>query len=81
MYLINGMNTSLLFTSDGSWNLEKGSLPGLLKAANFQSNPEQNLNDLLSFQPDKPVMVMEFWAGWFDHWLEPHSTISIEGKD
>lgn len=25
-------------------------------------------------QPDKPVMIMEFWSGWFDHWNEPHLT-------
>ena len=21
-------------------------------------------------QPDKPMMVMEFWSGWFYHWGE-----------
>lgn len=61
-YLSHGVD-SLLFTSDGSYNGEKGSLPGLLKTANFQFNPESNLNDLLKFQPDKPPMVMEFWSG------------------
>ncbi|XP_035701209.1 beta-galactosidase-1-like protein 2 isoform X2 [Folsomia candida] len=74
-YWDNGID-SLLFTSDGSWNGEKGSLPGVLKTANFGSGAESNFDDLLSFQPDKPVMCMEFWCGWFDHWFEDHSTTS-----
>ncbi|OXA43814.1 beta-galactosidase-1-like protein 2 isoform X2 [Folsomia candida] len=75
-YLNHGIN-SLLFTSDGSYNGVKGSLPGLLKTANFQFKPESNLDDLLRFQPDKPPMVMEYWSGWFDHWFEPHSETSL----
>ena len=39
---------------------------------NFQSHIERNLNQLLAVQPNKPVMVMEFWPGWFDHWGHPH---------
>ena len=23
-------------------------------------------------EPDKPVMVMEYWLGWFDQWGIPH---------
>ena len=30
-----------------------------------------------SLQPHKPLMVMEFWTGWFDHWNEPHLTRNI----
>ena len=30
-----------------------------------------NLNCIsLHIQPDKPMMVMEFWSGWFYHWGE-----------
>jgi len=64
LYIQNGLNESLFFTSDGAWFGDKGSLPGVLKTANFQSDPEQNFKDLLSFQPDKPLMAMEYWAGW-----------------
>lgn len=60
VYFANGID-SLLFTSDGAWNGDKGSLPDLLKTANFGGDAETSLNDLLSFQPDKPPMVMEFW--------------------
>ena len=27
-----------------------------------------------------PLMVMEFWSGWFDNWDKPHSHQSTEGK-
>ncbi|OXA63022.1 Beta-galactosidase-1-like protein 2 [Folsomia candida] len=78
-YWDNGID-SLLFTSDGAWNGDKGSLPGVLKTANFGGDAETSFNDLLAFQPDKPVMCMEFWCGWFDHWFENHSTTTADGK-
>lgn len=30
------------------------------------------------FQPDKPLMVTEYWSGWFDHWGESHHVLSVE---
>lgn len=33
---------------------------------------------VLSLQPDKPLMVTEFWPGWFDHWGEPHHQMEAE---
>ncbi|VEN48803.1 unnamed protein product [Callosobruchus maculatus] len=33
---------------------------------------------LREVQPGKPVMTMEFWTGWFDHWMDPkHHTDSV----
>jgi len=29
-------------------------------------------------QPKMPLMVMEFWTGWFDHWGEKHHVVSNE---
>ena len=26
----------------------------------------------------KPLMVAEFWSGWFDHWGERHHTMTTE---
>ena len=28
-------------------------------------------------QPDKPLMVMEYWSGWFNHWNEPRPQLSL----
>ena len=30
-------------------------------------------------QPGKPLMVMEFWTGWFDHWGEKHAVWPTAG--
>jgi len=48
--------------------------------ANFQSNPEREFQALLELQPNQPVMAMEFWAGWFDHWFEQHHVLDTNGK-
>ena len=29
--------------------------------------------------PDFPLMVMEFWTGWFDHWGQPHNIDEVSG--
>lgn len=64
----------LLFTSDTPSNGNWGSLPDTLITANFQNKPDAELNLLREYQPDKPLMVMEYWTGWFDHWTEKHHT-------
>lgn len=28
----------------------------------------QNYFILQHYQPNRPMMVMEYWSGWFDHW-------------
>ena len=42
--------------------------------ANFNNNPAAQFDRLLELQPDKPLMSMEYWAGWFDHWWDKHDT-------
>ena len=32
-------------------------------------------------QPHHPLMVMEFWTGWFDHWGEKHLERNISPED
>lgn len=64
----------LLFTSDGptDYMLQGGTLPNVLATVNFGSHPEQAFAKLLEYQPDKPIVCMEYWNGWFDHWGEEH---------
>lgn len=45
--------------------------------ANFQENATAELNALQQFAPNKPMMVMEYWSGWFDHWGERHQTTDV----
>ena len=66
----------LLFTADGPTDgfLLGGRVPGVLATATFGSRPESSLATLRRYQPAGPLMCMEFWHGWFDHWGEPHHT-------
>lgn len=70
----------LLFTSDGptDFMLEGGTLPDVLKVANFGSNPGGAFAKLRQWQPTGPLMCGEFWNGWFDHWGEPHHSRAPE---
>ena len=76
LYLADGLRTrgidSLLFTSDGPYDghIQGGSLSGLLKTVNFAFGAKRALAKLRQYQPGKPLMVTEFWSGWFDHWGE-----------
>ncbi|WP_411344344.1 glycoside hydrolase family 35 protein [Paenibacillus sp. WLX1005] len=70
----------LLFTSDGPehFMLQGGMIPGVLATVNFGSGAREGFELLQQYQPHAPLMVMEFWDGWFDHWMEPHQTRSAE---
>ncbi|MCR8643066.1 beta-galactosidase [Paenibacillus sp. N1-5-1-14] len=66
----------LLFTSDGPEDimLQGGMVPGVLETVNFGSRPVEAFEKLQAYQPDQPLMCMEYWNGWFDHWGEKHHT-------
>lgn len=63
-----------LFTSDGSedYMLQGGTLPDALATLNFGSKPEQAFARLQAFRPGSPLVCMEYWNGWFDHWGDEH---------
>jgi hypothetical protein len=50
--------------------------------SNFKNTKDGGsmFDKLHELQPGKPLMVMEFWSGWFDHWSEEHHTMKLEGK-
>ena len=62
-----------LFTSDGPEDhmLTGGSVPGLLATANFGSGAREAFRVLRRHQSAGPLMCMEFWCGWFEHWGAP----------
>lgn len=66
----------LLFTSDGPTDalLQGGMLPGVLATANFGSSPASSFAKLREYASDGPLMCMEYWNGWFDHWGKQHHT-------
>lgn len=66
----------LLFTSDGPEHhmLQGGMITGVLETVNFGSKGAEAFEMLRRYQPEGPLMCMEFWNGWFDHWGEEHHT-------
>ncbi len=70
----------LLFTSDGPEDamLQGGTLPHVFKTVNFGSRAREAFAKLKNYQPAGPLMCMEFWCGWFDHWGKPHHTRGAE---
>lgn len=76
-----------IFTSDGPWKAtqEAGTLTeeNILTTGNFGSKSKENFADLEAFQEEKgkkwPLMVMEFWDGWFNRWGE--AIVKRDGED
>lgn len=79
-YLKDGMISRgmdvLLFTSDGPEDhmLQGGMVEGVLETVNFGSRAQEAFEKLREYQPEGPLMCMEFWNGWFDHWMEEHQS-------
>ncbi|MEQ7215871.1 beta-galactosidase family protein [Enterococcus asini] len=77
----NGVTVPLV-TSDGPWHdmLDNGSIPDIaLPTINCGSDIKKWFQRLRVFHgTKKPLMVMEFWIGWFDAWGdEAHHTTSV----
>jgi len=68
-----GFGESPYYTIDQPQDLARGSLPDLPIAATFApGDPERDLGMLRALRPEGPLICGEYWAGWFDHWGEPH---------
>ena len=69
-----------LVTSDGPEEhmLTGGSIPGVLATVNFGSHAREAFEILRRYRPRGPLMCMEFWCGWFDHWGGEHITRDAE---
>jgi len=74
----NGINT-LLFTSDTpTLTADWGNIDYELMTANFKWGSEGELERIKELRPNAPILVSEYWPGWFDHWFEPHHNILSE---
>lgn len=67
-----------LYTVDGSWVLQGGTLPDVMPAVNFGDDPKKHFEVLDKFRPDAPHMNGEYYPGWFDQWGMEHSVTSVE---
>ncbi|XP_041664950.1 beta-galactosidase-1-like protein 2 [Cheilinus undulatus] len=68
----------LLLTSDNWEGLRYGGIDGVLKTINLQRLSFGAIHHLANMQPQKPLMVMEYWSGWFDVWGEYHHVFHAE---
>lgn len=78
----NGIDVPLV-TSDGPWGdmFENGSIPEYaLTTMNCGSKITEQYELLKAYHGEKkPLMVMEFWIGWFDAWGDKiHHTTDIK---
>merc|ERR1719402_1786228 len=71
---------SLLFTSDTpTKTLDWGNIDHELMTANFKFGSLDELSKIKQLRPNSPILVSEFWPGWFDHWFEQlHNGLSTQ---
>ncbi|XP_056139712.1 beta-galactosidase-1-like protein 2 [Lampris incognitus] len=72
-----GIN-ELFLTSDNWEGLRYGGVEGALKTINLQRLSFGAIQSLADMQPEKSLMVMEYWSGWFDVWGEHHHIFRAE---
>ncbi|MEN9919722.1 MAG: hypothetical protein RL662_2158 [Bacteroidota bacterium] len=76
-----------LFTSDGTWLFQGGSIEGVLPTANGEGNISNLKTAVDKYHGGKgPYMVAEFYPGWLAHWAEPHpriepTTIAMQAEE
>ena len=65
---------SPLFTIDQPGDLAAGSLPDVPIGVTFApGDPSGVFEQFRNVRADAPLFAGEYWAGWFDHWGEPHA--------
>ncbi|OWK17797.1 hypothetical protein Celaphus_00009445 [Cervus elaphus hippelaphus] len=58
------------------WRTEpKG--PGLLATINMKGFKVDSFKHLYKLQSHKPIVIMEFWVGWFDTWGNDHKVMGV----
>ena len=68
-----------LFTSDTpTLTADWGNIDHELMTVNFKFNSINELNRIKELRPNSPILVSEFWPGWFDHWFEENHNTLIE---
>uniref|UniRef100_A0A8C9US06 Beta-galactosidase n=1 Tax=Spermophilus dauricus TaxID=99837 RepID=A0A8C9US06_SPEDA len=64
----------LLLTSDNEKEIEQGSVEGGTNLELFQGRTQR----CLTANRNKPILVMEYWTGWFDSWGRKHHVKKVE---
>ncbi|GGI66578.1 beta-galactosidase family protein [Enterococcus alcedinis] len=75
-----GVNVPFV-TSDGPGKqyLDDGKVEGAWQTANFGSKGAERFAEVKKVIGEQPLMCMEFWVGWFDHWgMKEHSVVDYK---
>lgn len=68
--------SSPLFTIDQPGDLERGAVSDVPIAVTFApGDPGAQFVAVHALRPNVPLLCGEYWAGWFDHWGEPHAQL------
>ncbi|XP_064611298.1 beta-galactosidase-1-like protein 2 [Liolophura sinensis] len=69
--------TESLVLSDNIQGARKALIPQALLTVNFPDVKDGSrlFNMIRDMGPNLPLLVMEFWTGWFDHWGKKHHTV------
>ncbi len=74
-----GFASSPLFTIDQPGDLARGAVDGVPIAVTFApGDPGSQFVAVHALRPSAPPLCGEYWAGWFDHWGEPHALLNDE---
>ena len=69
----------MMYTCDDANGLQAGiPLDGTLRTINMQEDPNGNIAALRIHQPDRPVLIPEYWTGWFDWWGDKHHDLGLD---
>jgi beta-galactosidase len=77
LFVHAGLGNEMFYTADGTdpEQMNMGELPGVFAAANFgPGEARTSIPKIQRQRPDQPVMVGEYWDGWFDAWGEAHNS-------
>ncbi len=73
MLIDAGFTKAQFYTGDDTDKVPRGSLPELPAVINFgPGDAQSSFATLKQLRPNSPMMVGEYWDGWFDHWGESH---------
>lgn len=71
-----GFGDAPMFTIDQPADLARGALEGVPAAVTFAPGEAgAQFETLRALRPSSPLICGEYWAGWFDHWGEPHALL------